>query len=428
MLSFPDEVVAALRDHQSGRLVGVATYQDRLAELDVDAAGSVSYQASGEIQSDASITVKGFGSSLVPKAADDLLAPFGQEVALFRELVLRDSVWRVPLGVYRITENSGAFEDVRLVSPVAVTNASNALVAVGAGLWAVPVSWVETPPGSGLYDVPGEYVEDPPGSGLYTFSSAQEAYTGVRSVVLGWSVDVELKDRFRILQKAKFVTQRSPVLGNTMYQEIARLALMPVQENPAIPDVGVPAGLVYESGRLGAIQALAALANAVPRLTRQGVLTLRLVDAWAEPSLTPVFDIEGTISWADGMSDEFVNYVRAASTNDEFVGFASITDDSDPLSVGRAGPSTFEHKSPLYTSIAEAEAGAATVLRRLRGRRSREVTVTCTPEALLLELGDVGWVRDTVQGRAVLGEVSGLVFPNDVTDPVTVSLIVAEDL
>ena len=117
VLSFPDEVQAALRDHQSGRLVGLATYQDRTAELDVDSSGSVSFQSSGEIQSDASITVKGYGDSLVPKSKDALLAPYGQEVTLFRELVLRDSVWRIPLGVFRITGNSDHFEDVRLVGP-----------------------------------------------------------------------------------------------------------------------------------------------------------------------------------------------------------------------------------------------------------------------------------------------------------------------
>jgi hypothetical protein len=427
VLSFPDDVVAALRDHQSGRLVGLAVYQDRTAELDVESSGSVSFTASGEIQSDASITVKGFGDSLVPKSKDALLAPYGQEVSLFRELILRDSVWRIPLGVFRITGNSGAFEDVRLVVPPSVSNAADALAEAGNGLWAVPVPWVENPSGSGLYDVPGSYVEDPPGSGLYTFSSARESYSAVRSVVLGWSVDVELKDRFRALQRANFVDQKSPVPGNSMYAEIRRLALMPVQENPAIPDVDVPTDLVYESGRLGAVQALAALAGAVPSLTRQGVLTVRPLDAWAEPELDPVFDIEGTISWSDGMSDEFVNYVRAASTDDEFVGFAFIDDDADPFSVNRAGPSTFEHKSPLYTSTAEAESGAQTTLRRLRGRRSREVEVECTPEALLLELGDVGWVRDPVQGRAVLGEVSALDFPNDVTQPPRLTLIVAEE-
>jgi len=429
VLSFPDEVQAALRDHQSGRLVGLATYQDRTAELDVDSSGSVSFQSSGEIQSDASITVKGYGDSLVPKSKDALLAPYGQEVTLFRELVLRDSVWRIPLGVFRITGNSDHFEDVRLIGPAqAAGEVANALTSAGDSLWQVPVAWVENPPGSDLYDVPGTYVEDPPGSGLYTFTTAQQTYSAIRSVVLGWSVDLELKDRFRLLQKARFVDQKSPVSSNTMYQEIRRLALFPVQENPAIPDAPVPDGMVYEQGRLGAIHALASLAGAVPHITRQGVLTLRLLDAWAEPSLSPVFDIEGTIDWQDGQSDEFVNYVRAASTDDEYVGFAYIADDSDPLSVNRAGPATFEHKSPAYTSQAEVDAGAQTTLRRLRGRRSREVTVKCTPEALLLELGDVGWMRDPVQNRAVLGEVSRLDFPNDVTEPITVSLIVAEEL
>jgi len=477
VLSFPEEVQAALRDHQSGRLVAFATYQDRTAEIDVDAAGSVSYQASGEVQSDASVTVKGYGNSLVPKSKDALLAPYGQEVTLFRELVLRDSSWRIPLGVFRITGNSGAFEDVRLVENTVASTAGSGLAPFGpglwyipgsssesspglytippgftlaspglyshgssssasgdalfpagvSGLWQVPADWVETPSGSGLYSSAG-YTEDPTGSGLYAFTTAQERSDAVRSVVLGWSVDLELKDRFRLLQKAKLVDPKSPVAGNTMYEEIRRLALMPVQENPAIPDVAVPAGLVYEQGRSGAVRALAELAGAVPALTRQGVLTLRLLDAWAEPALDSVFDIEGTITWQDGQSDEFINYVRAASTDDEFVGFALIDDDSDPLSVNRAGPATFEHKSPAYTSQPEAEAGAVTTLRRLRGRRSREVTVQCTPEALLLELGDVGWMRDPVQNRAVLGEVSGLEFPNDVTEPVTVTLIVAEEL
>lgn len=428
VLSYPEEVWAALRDHQSGRRVGFATYQDRTADLDVESSGSVSYQSSGEIQADASVRVKGVGNSLVPKSKTDLLAPYGQEVTLLHELIVRDQVWQIPLGVFRVTANSGAFEDVRLVGPPLVVNPAEALYEAAPGEWAVPVAWVENPVGSGMYDVPGSYVEDPPGSGLYAFSTAQQQSSAVRSVVLGWSVDVELKDRFRMYQKAKLVDPGSPVPGNSMYEELRRLSLGPVQENPAIPDVTVPSSLVYDSGRLGAVLALAELAGAVPTMTRQGVLTLRLLDAWAEPSLTPVFDVNGTIEWQDGMSDEFVNYVRASSTDDEHVGFALISDDSDPLSVNRAGPSTFEHKSPLYTSDVAAAAGAATTLRRLRGRRAREVTVRCTPEALLLELGDVGWVRDPVQNRAVLGEVSGLEFPNDVTEPVTVTLIVAEEL
>lgn len=482
VLSFPVEVQEALRDHQSGRIVGVATYQDRVAELDVDASGSVSYQASGEIQADASILVKGVGDSLVPKAKTDLLAPYGQEVSLFRELVLRDSVWRIPLGVFRVTGNSGAFEDVRVILDTSGSWVS-ALTLVGTGSYSVPAGWspvstglysvpVDFPSaGTGLYSIPTVFVPgdsstvvamsesdlvmvepglwfvpgdasedtvpglyDPPASyseaepGLYEFVSSEVRVAApVTRVVMGWSVEVELKDRFRLLQRAKFVDQKSPVPGNTMYEEIRRLALVPVQENPVVGDVAVPSDLVYEQGRLGAIRSLAELAGAVPHLTRQGVLTVRPLDAWADPVLAPVFDVEGTITWQDGMSDEFVNYVRAASTDDEFVGFASIDDDSDPLSVNRAGPSTFEHKSPLYTSKAAAQAGAETTLRRLRGRRSREVQVSCTPEALLFELGDVGWVRDPVQGRAVLGEVSGLEFPNDVTEPIGVTLIVAEE-
>jgi len=425
VLSYPDEVWAALRDHQAGRRVGLATYQGGFVDLDVDTPGSVSFQASGEIQCDASILVKGYGDSLVPKSKTDFLAPYGQEVTLLHELVVRGQVTQIPLGVFRVTGNSNAVEDVRVVGGSTLAESTSDLVSAGDGLWEIPGTATEVT--TGLYAVPSGYTEAV--TGLYEFVSSLETVAGSsQKVVLGWSVDVELKDRFRLLQRAKLVTPKSPVVGNSMYEEIRRLALMPVQLNPAIPDVAVPAGMVYESGRLDAIRALAELAGAAPHLTRQGVLTLRVLDAWAEPVLTPVFDIEGTITWQDGQSDEFVNYVRAASTDDEFVAFAFISDDSDPLSVNRAGLSTFEHKSPLYTTHATTAAGAATVLQRLRSRRSREVQVTCTPEALLLELGDVGWVRDPVQDRAVLGEVTALEFPNDVTEPVGVTLIVAEEL
>jgi len=55
------------------------------------------------------------------------------------------------------------------------------------------------------------------------------------------------------------------------------------------------------------------------------------------------------------------------------------------------------------------------------------VTVEVGAQGLLLDLSDFGWVRDPDQGRAVLGEVSGIRVPHDPTSPIQLSLIVAEE-
>lgn len=419
-MSFPDEVVAALADHQSGRLVGVASYQGALREFDVSTDGSVSYRANGEVQGDAAIVAYGHGDSMVPKSRADFLAPYGQEVSLFRELVLRDQTWRIPLGLFRVTGWSDAFEDVISREASVVFNPSG-LAEVEDGLFSSS-GLTESSDGEFAPSASFSEVTD----GLYSFPSQSRTIPGFAKRVLSWSVAVDLADRFRMLQRAHLVDRKSPPAGATIYGEIRRLAPMPIQVNPAIGDVSVPADLAYEGGRLAAIRDLADLANAVPHMTRGGVLTLRVKDAWAEPDLEPVFDIDGTIEWGDGETDEFYNFVRVSDPDEQYVAYALELDDSNPLSVGRAGESHYEHVSPAYTSYSAAQAGANTILRRVMNRRSKVVTVACAPVGLLLELGDVGWFRDPVQGRAVLGEVIGLDFPNDVTEPVRVSVVVAE--
>lgn len=418
MLSVPDDVAAMLRTHQKGAVYGIAGG----VRLGLEQAGSLSFNAGVAVEASGGIHVVGVGNSLVPRSKTDLLAPYGQEVALYRDILgPQDQVlWTLPLGVFRIVRNSGARETVRRLGPSTSVDAPEAFFEVAPGLYAVNLSMVENPVGSGMYDI-GDLVEDPPGSGLYIFDTAAATSVSVRNIVLDWEVDVELDDRFRMLERAKLIEPSSPVPGNSMYDELRRLSLMPVQES--LTDVAVPAGMVYED-RLKTVRALAELADGVPCLTRQGVLTLRPKSAM-DYDPTPVFDIEATITWAEEQTDEFYNYVWAHSDNKEFNGFASITDDANPLSVNRAGPSTYEHSSPLYTTDQAAQDGAATVLRRLQ-RRSKTVTVECLPDALLIDLGDVGWVRDPVQGRSVLGEVVGIQVPLDPTAPVGLDLLVPE--
>ncbi|GAA1787845.1 phage tail protein [Agromyces lapidis] len=426
MLSHTDELLEYLR----GSAVvsfnrGVARYGDVQVELQIADTGSVSFTGSGQVQAAGSFTVFGDGDSLVPKSRTDVLAPYGQEVALFRSVMFGDVEYPFALGVFRVVGNSNHFEDVYLVGEPTVVAPADALAEAEPGMYFLPVGWVEDPPGSGLYPIPPGWVEDPPGSGLYLFPSMADQMNAMRSVVRGWSVDVDVADRLRMLERASLLESKSPQTG-TMYSELQRLALFPVQVNPIIPDVNIPAGMIYEDGLVGAVYALAELAGAVPHMTRDGVLTLRVKDAWAEPDLDPVFDFDGTIEWRDAQSDDFHNRVRVSDPDGKYVAWAVLDDDSNPLSVDRAGPSDFEHVSPVYTSLAAARAGAATTLERVLNRRSREVRVELGLEGLLLELGDVGWVRDPTQGRAVLGEVSRIEVPFDVTSPVGVTLIVAE--
>lgn len=334
-----------------------AQYQGRTASLNVVPSGGLTWDADGQIQASGSFSAIGYGSSLVPRAKDDLLAPNGQEVTFARVIHLRDQDVTIPLGVYRIRGNDG-----------------------------------------GRFNKRGD-------------------------AILDWEVGVMVADRFRMIERAKIVDPASPPSGSSMYSELRRLALFPLLQS--VDDVPVPRSLVYED-RMSGVHALAQLVGGKPRLNRQGALTIRPADRWLTETVAE-FDIKGTISWDESQSDEFHNYVHAHSPDGVYSAFAVLTDDSNPLSVGRAGPSTYEHSSPVYTSRAAAQAGARTILQRLLNRRSRTVTVEVGAQGLLLDLSDFGWVRDPIQGRSVLGEVSGVHVPHDPTAPIQLTLIVAEE-
>lgn len=261
--------------------------------------------------------------------------------------------------------------------------------------------------------------------GVFRITSAGDGFERYRSdQVMDWSVEVSVSDRFKQIRDDDFLSVDAPIAGKTVWSEIRRLSPIPVQQT--MGDASVPAATTYET-RLGAITTLLALLEAAPHLTREGVLTARPRDAWLT-STVPVFDIEGTISWSDEMTDEFYNQVQVtSSSNKAIVAYARISDNSNPLSVGRAGGRTYKHSSPIYETVAAAQSAANTILARVSSRRSRLVDVECTPEALLLELGDFGWMRDPSQQRAVLGEVSGITIPMSPTAPIRVQMIVAEE-
>jgi len=250
-----------------------------------------------------------------------------------------------------------------------------------------------------------------------------ETYNGELHV-RAWEVGLKLSDRFEAIRADDFLEAESPRIGNSVWAEIQRLSRFPVQRKGG--DTTVPAATVYDS-RLGAIRTLAGLLNGAPHLTREGVLTIRDKDAWMTQTWVD-FDIPGVIDWDESMSNDFYNQVQATSSNNnQLVAFARITDLSNPLAIGNAGGRTLKYSSPVLDTPQAVQEAAQTILTRVSTRRSRIVTVTAGPEALLLELGDFGWVRDPRTGRAALGEVTSMSVPLSGVEGVEIALIVAEE-
>lgn len=263
--------------------------------------------------------------------------------------------------------------------------------------------------------------------GVFRITAADNAVERMRAGhVLDWSVDVSISDRFEMIRADDFLAVETPLLGNAVWDEVRRLSPIPVQE--ALGDAPVPRSTVYES-RLEAITTLLAILGGVPHMTREGVLTARMADAGLKtPTSQAAFDIEGTIDWEDALTNDFYNQVQVTGSNDSsVVAYAQIDDDANPLSVGRAGGRTYKYSDSAIVTADQAQAQADLLLRRFSSRRARTMSVTCTPEALLLELGDVGWFRDPVHERAVFGEVTRIGVPNDTTRAVAVDVYVVED-
>lgn len=358
MLPFTDALWSALRSHQTGFFTAVASYQGSSATVRV-ASGSLSFRAAGQVQSSGALVAAGKAPSLAPSSPTDLLAPFGQEIALFRTVLIgARGRWEIPLGVYRITRAGDIVENFR------------------------------------------------------------------GDTVLDWSVGLSFSDRLKKIRDDDFLEAVGPVAGNTVWQEVRRLSSIPVQTT--LGDAAVPPGTVYES-RIAAITQLLSLLGAVPHVTRAGVLTARLADRWLTAT-TPDVTVEGVIRYSSELTDDFFNQVQVKSSNDaSIVAYASIRDDSNYLSVNRAGGRTFRQSSPIYATQAAADAAAATILKRVSTRRARTVTVECTPEALLLEMGDMVLFQDPVKRKRVLGEVSGMRMPLSPTASIPLDVIVSEE-
>lgn len=113
MYDVDDETLRALRSSQVGGLRADAFYLGELTtQVDV-VAGDVQFRGDGQVQGDAKLLVSGLGESLVPHSMTDPLAPFGQEVAIWRTVIINKEEVEFPLGVYRIMEAANGREFYR---------------------------------------------------------------------------------------------------------------------------------------------------------------------------------------------------------------------------------------------------------------------------------------------------------------------------
>lgn len=413
MLTVPDVVASTYAESQIGEVWGEASYQGRTARLDL-VSGSMTWDADGQVETAADFEVAGATGSLVPRSPTDFLAANGQEVTLYRDLIFGDGqTYTIPLGVLRVKDNDGGSE-VWQNTIIRGNFGRPGLVFVTENGLVLPNDDIPELEGTGFFSP--ENLTFDPASGLYLAETVRGDLALERRL-LSWRVGVSAAGRMRAVERASRLDRLSPVPGNSMWDEVRRIALFPVAET--VPDRAVPASLAYED-TMQAHRELAKLAGCVPTVDRYGALRFRQEDRWLTATV-PEFEISGTVSWSAPQDDDFYNEVVASSPDGDIVAVAAITDDSNPFSVNRAGRRTLRHSSPLYTTQAAADAGARTRLESAQ-RRSRTVTVECLPEALLLDMGDFGWMHDPVQGRSALGEVIGMRMSVDPTDTVEVTL------
>jgi len=332
-----------------------------VAEVPITADGEIVFDGDAVVQGKATLYLAKDSESLVPRSQTDPLAPFGQEVSITRNVVNGGGVvGSIPMGRFRITK--------------------------------VP-------------DMKEYFARYP-----------------TQLEMVGWTAQLEVKDRFEAVDADDFIQATGPEPGNTVWEEIQRLSPFPVVRS--LPDKTVPAGTSYSS-RIGALQVLATVLGGKLHMTRQGAITVRPANPWMTET-EPQFVVNGTIRIDRGMSNDLRNQVQITSNvgGNELVAVARITDESNPLAVTRMGGRTYRDSLPLDTQAA-LDAAALTTLQRVSTRQAERVRFTALPRPDL-EVGDFGRVNDLDTGGWVLGEIASMRFPLDPTAPMTGEIVAAE--
>ena len=367
MLQLDEDARKALEDNNSPSYRARAYYGEDLTLLEVPLAsdGSLTYSGDAVKQAIGSVYVRGAADeSLVPREPTDPLAPFGQELDIFRVVTVGKTSWEIPMGRFRIEDVPDMRELFRL-------------------------------------------------------------WPSMKQVV-AWDLQLKLVDRFDIIEADDFLVPDAPRADNSTWDEIRRLSPLPIVVS--LPDRPVSPSLVYKSrmdaitelmSNLGGTPHLTRQGALTARVTDAWITA-------TEPVFTVDGVIDVSSSMSIKVFNSVVS--RSSIGDNNIVAVREITGDGDPLSVnGPLRRRTYEHASPLIETQEQADADAETVLRRVSSKQARRITITCLPRPDI-ELGDFGLAIDRASRRRFLGEVTDMRFSMDPAAEMTMDLIVAEEL
>lgn len=231
-----------------------------------------------------------------------------------------------------------------------------------------------------------------------------------RSIVTGSLVELELQDRFMLLDVDPFDVPTSPVSLSSVWDEAARITEFQVTRS--VPDALIPRLVVHPENRLDALYELFNVIDAVPFMTPDGTLSAR-PNTWAAASGTLRLGAGGSLLEADrGLSPEgvFNRVVVRGEGDDNAAILASAEVREGPLRVRNpdGSPSPFRRRTKSITSQYVTSNADALVLARQELAKSAQVGVRSVPVVELFnplrEVGDVYWLE--TPGRRELARVT----------------------
>jgi hypothetical protein len=320
----------------------------RLASIPVS---DVTFNEDGDavIQQSGSLTVQwtdDYATSVTPREVSDVLAPFGAELYLYSMVWLGPFVERVPMGQFVITDVPSAMDEDMLFR----------------GEW----------------------------------------------ITVGSVVELEFKERTANVDEDRFDVPGAAGDLSSVWAEIGRLTSLQLQRT--VPDAPIPRSVVYQENRLDAVYDLAAVLDAVPHMTADGVLAAR-PNVWPAPVASLDRGDGGClVSVGNSMRRENV-YNRVAfrgKDGDSQVILAAAEVPSGPLRARNAdgsrspfGRKTYFLASEYVSTRAQAQDFVDRELPRVSSLRSAVVPFveTFNPRR---ERGDVVWItrgRERLLGR-----------------------------
>lgn len=232
-----------------------------------------------------------------------------------------------------------------------------------------------------------------------------------RWVPTGGTVQVTALDCLADLVDAEFPGPTAPRGG--VLAEVRAVAQDYVPVAADLTNAAVPATITYDASRWAVIKALAATQGKVPVPSRTGVLRFLTPAVGTVPVWSVTVDARTLVDSAlkhdrQGLVNTVVTYGEQTDGVSPVRGIASET--TGPLRAdGPLKPQIFGHSSPLYTTQAQAQVGAGTLLARKLAERTLRVPFTATWNPALDVLDTI-----EIQASPLLRPVLGLLVSLDV--------------